>query len=391
MYTVVFVDDEKSILEGLRRNLRRMRSEWEMHFFSEPREALEFIKCHSVSAVVSDMRMPGMSGAELLQAVQACSPSTVRLALSGYADSQLILESLHAIHRYISKPVELDVVRDAVVRSLALREQLDDPALHAYVGAIGAMPSLPEVYQRITQLVGSDEFSLADIAELIEQDVGLSTTVLKIVNSSFFGFFGNVDSIPQAVSMLGADTIKNIVLTESVVKQLSSADASELERLNCQAKIISSLAHRFAKLASFGKQAIDHSQLAGLMCTIGDMIVLDSGQHDTGAGCVSPPTLAGYMLSVWSLPDGIIEAVIGHREPLDLTTAPNDTLLAPQHCLQAAWIACEQYVECDPTQREASIEGLRAVFMHLTNDAALTRAWLGEVVECENSDASQVA
>jgi len=191
--------------------------------------------------------------------------------------------------------------------------------------------------------------------------------------------------------MLGADTIKNIVLSESVVKQFDQVDAGELEHLNRQSKVISLLAQRFAMLSMLDKQSIGHCQLAGMVCTLGDMIVLDRGiDVETSAG-FSPQTIAGYTLSLWSLPDAIVEAVIGHRDPVDIDSPCTETPASPQACLRAAWIACEQYVECDQAQREQQLEMLRAVFNQLAGDEALARAWLGEVVECDSQGATQVA
>ncbi len=380
MKTVVFVDDELSILEGLRRNLRRMRSEWDMHFFSEPRDALAFVQDTPVDAIVSDMRMPGMNGAELLQAVQASRPDTIRIALSGYADSELILESVHTIHRYISKPAELETIRDAVARSLALREQLSSPQISAYVGALGALPSLPDIYNQITALVGDDNFSLADVAHLIEQDIGLSSVVLKIVNSAFFGNFGNIDSVAQAVTMLGSDTIKNIVLTEELVKQFDKATTEEFERLNALSKSVSALAQRFARSAALDKRAIDHSQLGGMVSVLGDMIVLDQGEPEGLSEKVEPPVIVGYLLSLWSMPDPLVEAVVGHREPVDTASEPRTDGVSPTDCVRAAWLAYGEYVSLPEDERPSADAPLRDALAHLAQSGDLGEKWFGDVI-----------
>ena len=71
---VLFVDDEPKILDGLRRMLRVMRDQWDMAFVQSGPEALEILGKHRFDVIISDMRMPGMDGAELLLEVRKRHP-----------------------------------------------------------------------------------------------------------------------------------------------------------------------------------------------------------------------------------------------------------------------------------------------------------------------------
>ena len=73
MKSILFVDDEVRILQGLKRLLRSMRSEWSMHFASSGPEALDYLRENEVDVIVSDMRMPGMMGDEVLKHVNAAA------------------------------------------------------------------------------------------------------------------------------------------------------------------------------------------------------------------------------------------------------------------------------------------------------------------------------
>ena len=83
---ILFVDDEVMILKGLQLMLRSMRGEWEMEFVESAEAALRVLSQRTFDVIVSDMRMPGMNGAELLAEVMKRFPATVRLILSGYAN-----------------------------------------------------------------------------------------------------------------------------------------------------------------------------------------------------------------------------------------------------------------------------------------------------------------
>ena len=82
---ILFVDDEPNILSALKRFTRPKREEWDMDFVPGGAEAIEAISERSYDVVVSDMRMPGVSGATLLEWISQNMPGIVRLVLSGEA------------------------------------------------------------------------------------------------------------------------------------------------------------------------------------------------------------------------------------------------------------------------------------------------------------------
>ena len=106
---VLFVDDEPHLLAALRRMLRSERERWDMLFAGSGPEALALIAAEPVDAIVSDMRMPGMDGAELLSRVQRDWPSTARIVLSGQADRGSVIAVLRSAQQFLAKPCEAAV------------------------------------------------------------------------------------------------------------------------------------------------------------------------------------------------------------------------------------------------------------------------------------------
>ena len=82
---ILFVDDERNILQGLQDLLRKQRKQWDMSFALGAGAALEELARTPFDVVVTDMRMPGMDGAELLAHVKERYPSVARIVLSGHA------------------------------------------------------------------------------------------------------------------------------------------------------------------------------------------------------------------------------------------------------------------------------------------------------------------
>lgn len=120
---ILFVDDEPSLLQGLRRGLREMRHQWELEFAEGGPQALEAMSRAEPAVVVADIRMPGMDGIELLHEVKRRCPGAVRLTLSG-SDDSLLRRAVGVAHHCLLKPCQTEAIRATVERALWLGELL---------------------------------------------------------------------------------------------------------------------------------------------------------------------------------------------------------------------------------------------------------------------------
>jgi len=136
---VLFVDDEPHILSGLRRMLRG-KTDWELTFADSAEQALAQLATLPVDVVVSDMRMPGMDGGELLSHVRRLYPSTARLILSGHADREDIIAAVGPTQQFLSKPCDADTLVHAINRVLAVRDLVPDERLREILGDVEALP-----------------------------------------------------------------------------------------------------------------------------------------------------------------------------------------------------------------------------------------------------------
>ena len=114
MKRILFVDDEPNVLRGLQRMLRPQRREWDMTFCDSGEEALRRLSEAPFDVLVSDMRMPGMSGAHLLAEAQTRFPRVVRLMLSGQADEDSLAALDGVTHRFLSKPCDAALLHSAI-------------------------------------------------------------------------------------------------------------------------------------------------------------------------------------------------------------------------------------------------------------------------------------
>ena len=118
--TILFVDDEQQVLNSLKRELRK--EPYQKLFANSPLEAIELLKKEKIHVIVSDMRMPQMTGLELLKFVKKEYPEIIRIVLSGYTQFSTILSAINSgdIFRYITKPWKfeedfLPTIRQAIL------------------------------------------------------------------------------------------------------------------------------------------------------------------------------------------------------------------------------------------------------------------------------------
>lgn len=134
---VLLVDDEERILRSLGLLLRM---QYQVFATSDGYEALEILKRERVHVLISDQRMPVMTGSELLRQARECSPDTVRILLTGYADADAALASVNEgeIFRYINKPWGPKELRDTIAQAADIAVRLEGASMAAPAAAPAA-------------------------------------------------------------------------------------------------------------------------------------------------------------------------------------------------------------------------------------------------------------
>ncbi len=117
---IMFIDDEERVLKSMRAMFRK---DYEVHLANSGAEALSLLEQHDIDVVVSDQRMPEMTGVEVLTEIKQRSPRTIRILLTGYADLEAVEASINdaEVFKYLMKPCPADEVRGAVKAGLDMR------------------------------------------------------------------------------------------------------------------------------------------------------------------------------------------------------------------------------------------------------------------------------
>lgn len=327
MKRVLFVDDERALLDGLRGRLRGLRDQWEMVFVESGSRAITEIEQRPVDVIVTDLRMPGMDGAQLLNIVRERSPEVIRIMLSGYAEEEQSARLLPVVHQYLSKPCDAQQLENVIKRCTQLHELLTEPRLRAVVGRIRQLPAMPRTYAALRDVSASADASVNDITKLISADPAIAARVLQVVNSAFFRLAKRITRIESAVIHLGFVAIRNIAMSVEVFSQWrrSTAPAGfDPEKLQAQAQRVAAVARSLA----VGTPMADDALLAGLLHNIGYWVLVQEcpreieqalriareraiPMHEAEREVIgaSHAEIGAYLLGIWGLPYCVIEAV----------------------------------------------------------------------------------
>jgi len=330
---ILFVDDERLVLEGLEDLLGRYRREWDMAFAAGGRAALQQMERTPFDVIVTDMRMPEMDGAALLRAVKEEHPETVRIVLSGYAELQVAMRAVPVAHQFLNKPCDAELLGKVIERACGLHAIMSDEDVRRIVGGVKRLPTLPATYASLARTLADEQAGAKDVSRIIEEDDAVSARVLQLANSAFFGIGRPISAVEQAVSYLGIRTIQQLVLAAGLFDgiELPRRSAISLAALRDHALLTAGIARRI--VAGYRREAEDAST-AGLLHDVGKLLMAaelpeklaaasnaaqESGrplyQAERELNGVTHAEVGAYLLGVWGLPYPIVEAVANHHSP----------------------------------------------------------------------------
>ena len=352
---LLFVDDERMILDGLRRALHGMRGEWEMIFVDSPFIALETLATQPFDAIITDMRMPGMDGAELLERVKELHGDMVRIVLSGQSSKEAILRSIAPAHQFLAKPCNVEELKSRLRRAFATRDPLHNPALESVVSRLRTLPSLPALHDELTAALESEDTSRVTIEQIVSKDAAMAAKILQLANSAFIGAHGSVSSLREAVSLIGAEMVRSLALSIHVISMFDSKSqvAQFLPGLWEHSLLVASLAKGIALVQTGKKSVAEESFSAGLLHDVGKIVLfaempdeyrkvleridgLTRSLHPLECefiGC-SHEQVGAYLIGIWGLPTSIVGPVEFHSRP---TAAGKSefTAITAVHCADA--------------------------------------------------------
>lgn len=341
--SILFVDDEPNILDGLRRLFYSMKNEWDIFYVSSGKDALKLMEAKEIDLIFSDMKMPEMDGAVLLEEIKKRKPGTIRIILSGHSDKDLILRASKSAHQFLAKPCNADIIKATIRKVIYLKKYIQNRSLITIIGGVEELPCIPELYFELEREINSSRVSLKKISDIVSQDVTMTAKILQLVNSAFFGLPQPVSNILQAINYLGLDMVKSLVLFVKIFNlNIIKETKFNINKFWNHSLRVARISQEIALKETSNKMIAEKAFIAGLLHDIGKLVILkipgyvhkiselkeneNLTFHEAEYKFfnTSHAEVGAYLLGLWGFPEEIIEAIAYHHS-LPKSGLPSNT------------------------------------------------------------------
>jgi len=333
--TICIADDDQNLLNQFASMLDDP-SAWTILAARSGKQALAILGREHVDVMVVNVGLENMGGTRLLRQVQDRHPSITRVALTDNSSRELGLLAMNSAHQFICKPLQADAVREKLQRTVALRFMLNTEQLQKAVSQMGTLPSLPVHFSQLLEELNSPEASIKTVGRLITHDLAMTTKMLQLVNSAFFGLPKRISTPEQAVNLLGLEMIKALALSIHIFTQFKgdAVSVGYVQKLFDHCLRTGILAKSIASIEGLDKEDIDNAFLSGLVHDAGKLILAtqlpkEFNRISSKAVHRSRPShaaekeqlgvthseIGAYLLGLWGIPGDILETVAFHHFP----------------------------------------------------------------------------
>ncbi len=338
MKRILLVKPSQNMFEALKMGFRSVDDSWDVIFAETAEEALSINAEHPCDLVATSSKLEGeKSGLQLLAELKETSPETIRFLVVNESEEQSMRGGLVDVpQQVLTPPLNLKNFVQQVERAFSLRSVIRNPQILKLLGKADTLPPLPRVFHRISEKLHDRNASLYDIAGIIEEDIVLSSKVLKLANSSLFNLRTPVGTVSQAVSFLGSRTVGSLVFSQGLGETFSCGHEmnSFLEELNRHSLECAAMVTHILTSWNADQKLIDKAFFSGIAHDLGKMVLakhapkewsrimeaLEAGDRsdveiEREVVGITHPEIAAYLLAVWGFPNEQVIAVAFHHNP----------------------------------------------------------------------------
>ncbi len=396
---ILFIDDEIDCLDQIKASLARKADQWTLEFSNNPEQALESIKSNPPAIVICDYHMPQMEGTELLKAVEEAESTTQRFIMADGDEKELLNEGIGSTFHFLPKPCPADTLIGEIQRTLALDTWLGNEKIKSIVAKLDEFPSLPPMYLKVINALNSSNASAENVGQAVSGDLAISAKLLQVVNSSYYGIEEKVSDIVQAVSILGLETVKNLVLAIQVFGKLGrTSDQQALaDQLWHHSMSVATAAKRIAQYEKQDQHSAEEAYTAGLFHDVGKLVLINAVPEEFDKarakareenrplweteneviGC-NHAEVGAYLLGRWGLPVMIVESAALHHEPINSFGSSFSTLAAVHSANALVW---ERHPGEEPHPDAKIDEGFLEEIGHINSVDAWKEVVAGKLTE----------
>ncbi len=324
-------------LGEVHQELAQLAPDWEFLLVGSGLEALDLLTRRTCHAIVADLRLPDLTGLQLLGRVLHQWPQMHRVILADLGALDSLLRCVGGIHQFLVRPYEAQRIHVVLERAFSSEVWLSSAAARPLLGKLPRVPSPPGEYHTTISLL--EKGLLGEAAEIIASDPPMCAKTLQLANSAACGpVLDEADPI-NAVKELGLTNIRRTLLLAHSYSNFRDLDAQQFPVADLwdHARQTSQLARRIAESEGAGPDLVAQCATAGMLHDLGKVVlaanlpeqcnrlmsliqgarfsVWEAEMEVFGA---THCEVGGTLLQLWGLPMPIVEAVALQRYPARL-------------------------------------------------------------------------
>ena len=332
---LVLIDDLAALAQA-EPLFAELPEKWKVTVSQNSEDALCKLGQVEFDLIFVDLKAGSFAGLQFLHKVWSKHPDTIRFLLSDSMAPDLMVSCALGPHQVLLKPLDANAIRNAIDRAGLVTRLFQNKDVQSLVSRIRTFPSRPTVYIEVMKELRSSTASAQTVGELVARDLAISTKLLQITNSAFFGFNRPVTSPADAVLLLGMETTASLVLGIEAFSRLDNVKllyfSTDQVWKHCQA--VANSARAIAEYVTSDSELAHDAYTAALLHDIGKL-ALAANLHETYRDALNlgreknlpayeverqafgatHAEAGAYLLSLWGLPGKIIEAVSAHHLP----------------------------------------------------------------------------
>ncbi len=329
---LMIIDEEVLQLRALKRLFRHHFPRLEVSCFESANSALAAASTILPDIVMCDKRLSDMDGADVLQKIRSQLPKAIRVIYCADMTSESVLASAGVAHLMLNKFTESDQLLGIVRRANCLVNFPVDAQAKIYLGQIDNLPVLPETYNKLQAYLSEEEYpNTKKVGNIISEDVAIFAKIMQIANSHLFGRLRDINTASEAVTRLGYDFVKNLVLSVGLFQNYD-LDSYKHQRLMQESEAVSELMVSMMSYLKYPREQVDHAYLAGRLHNVGHLIPSTEALEVANDAALK----GAYLLKLWGFKQDIVTAVL-HQS--DLSQAETESTLTV--CLNLAIVLRE--------------------------------------------------
>jgi putative nucleotidyltransferase with HDIG domain len=333
---ILFVNNDQNVIDRLHSALQPQIDKWDAFYANSGEEALKVLDMQTVDVILTDMKMSGMDGVELLDVVMLRHPKIIRLLISGHAAPSFVIQNSEVAHQIISQNCTPETMITIIERAVGLRQILQDSHLKDTISEMDTLPSLPTLYLEMLHELHSEDPSIRKVGQIVSKDPAMTAKILQLANSAYFSLRRHLSNPVEAVAYLGVDHIQTLVLGYHAFSQFKphSKIRFSMDLFWEHSYSTAMQAKKIAADEEVPADIINDSFTAGLLHDIGKLMFAcrlpdQYAQAVQEAVATRTPLwevehkwfsvthaeVGAYLLGLWGLPESIVESVAYHHAP----------------------------------------------------------------------------